>query len=191
MVLRQTPVRSPVDKTQRSHPVIGNATYMPTDLLDGMLRLSVTTSGDYDIVLAFEQTRACARMPPIRENPIMRRWSIGLFGSMCLLFFILLFYGNASAQPPSDYAATTEQSCSFGMDKGDPSHHCEVPFPKDCKVAHFPGSTKPWASISKAGKTFCRFDTKASDWKTKIMGSCSRCESIRCSAQFSVRFDCS
>ena len=121
----------------------------------------------------------------------MNRWSVGLSGSISLLFVILLPQGNASAQPPSDYAATTEQSCSFGMDKGDPSHRCEVPFPKDCKVAHFPATTKPWASISKAGKTFCRFDAKASDWKTKIVGSCSRCESIRCSAQFSVRFDCS
>ena len=113
-----------------------------------------------------------------------------LFSVLCL-FSLFLCRDNAFAQPPSDYAATTEQSCSFGMDKGDPSHRCEVPVPKDCKVVHFPGSTKPWANISKAGKTFCRFDPKASDWKSKIVGSCSRCDSIRCSAQFIVRFDCS
>jgi hypothetical protein len=121
----------------------------------------------------------------------MKRSSASVLSIMGFLFVMLLCGDNAAAQPLNDYAATTEQSCSFGMDKGDPSHRCEVPFPKDCKVVHFPGTTKPWASISKAGKTFCRFDTKASDWKSKIVGSCSRCDSIRCSAQFIVRFDCS
>ena len=121
----------------------------------------------------------------------MTRLPACLPGFLCLLFFVLVYEGDVSAQPMNDYAVTTEQSCSFGMDKGDPSHRCEVPFPKDCKVVHFPGTTKPWANISKAGKTFCRFDAKASDWKSKIVGSCSRCDSIRCSAQFIVRFDCS
>jgi hypothetical protein len=157
-------------------------------------------SGDDDRLLAFEQ-RALAfgrrplcgryvRMPQIGAFT-MKQWSARLLGVLCLLFFIFGWWDDVAAQPSSEYSATTEQSCSFGMDKGDPSHRCEVPFPKDCKVAHFPGTTKPWANISKAGKTFCRFDTKASDWKSKILGSCSRCESIRCSAQFIVRFDCS
>jgi hypothetical protein len=121
----------------------------------------------------------------------VQRSSAHILGMIALFLLIFFWQRPASAQPPSDYAATTEQSCSFGMDKGDPSHRCEVPFPKDCKVVHFPGTTKPWANVSKAGKTFCRFDPKASDWKNKIVGSCSRCESIRCSAQFIVRFDCS
>ena len=47
------------------------------------------------------------------------------------------------------------------------------------------------ATISKGGKTFCRFDDKATDWKTKITGSCSRCKSDHCTGQFMVRFDCS
>lgn len=122
----------------------------------------------------------------------MGPWREYLSASICALLFLLLGEGGTvSAQPLNDYAATTEQSCSFGMDKGEPTHRCEVPFPKDCKVVHFPGTKKPWTNISKAGKTFCQFDTKASDWKTKIVGSCSRCDSIRCSAQFIVRFDCS
>ncbi|HET6675717.1 MAG TPA: hypothetical protein VFG71_10275 [Nitrospiraceae bacterium] len=121
----------------------------------------------------------------------MKRWSIYLSGLCYALLFLLVGEGTVSAQPLNDYAATTEQSCSFGMDKGEPSQRCEVPFPKDCKVVHFPGTKKPWTNISKAGKTFCQFDPKASNWKTKIVGSCSRCDSIRCSAQFFVRFDCS
>lgn len=121
----------------------------------------------------------------------MTRWSscfAALASGLCLL---LWRPGDAAAQPLNDYAATTEQSCSFGMDKGEPAQRCEVPIPRDCKVVNFPGTKKPWSSISKAGKTVCRFDTKASDWKTRIVGSCSRCDSIRCSAQFIVRFDCS
>ena len=117
-----------------------------------------------------------------------RMWSIVL-GS--LPFLMAANGGLANAQPANDFAATTEQSCSFGMAQGEPAQRCEVPFPKGCVVVNFPGTTKPWTTVSKAGKTFCRFDPKASDWKTKITGACGRCESIRCSAQFIVRFDCS
>jgi hypothetical protein len=89
-----------------------------------------------------------------------------------------------------DFSATTEQSCSFGMAKGEASHQCQVPIPGGCLVAHVPGTDKPWTTISKGGKTFCRFDEKATDWKTKITGTCSRCSSGHCSVQFIVRFDC-
>jgi hypothetical protein len=142
-------------------------------------------------VLAFEQPRGRARISHNQEDVLMMRWPICLSGFLWLLLLLPLCRDRAFAQPLNDYPATTEQSCSFGMDKGEPSNRCEVPFPKGCKVVQFPGTTKPWVSISKAGKIFCRFDPKASDWKTKIVGSCSRCDSIRCSAQFSVRFDCS
>lgn len=77
------------------------------------------------------------------------------------------------------------------MAKGDGAQTCTVPIPVGCVVANFPGSTKPWTTISKGGKTFCRFDEKQTDWKTKITGACERCNSGQCSAQFSVRFDCS
>jgi hypothetical protein len=98
---------------------------------------------------------------------------------------------TAQAQSLSESTATTEQSCSFGMAKGEASQNCHVPFPTGCLVANVPGTDKPWTTISKGGKTFCRFDDKATDWKTKITGSCSRCKSDHCSVQFIVRFDCS
>lgn len=97
---------------------------------------------------------------------------------------------DAAAQMPSDFPATTEQSCSFGMAKGEPSHQCQVPVPSGCLVANAPGTNKPWTTVSKGGKTFCRFDEKQTDWKTKITGTCGRCSSGHCSVQFIVRFDC-
>lgn len=96
----------------------------------------------------------------------------------------------ATAQSPSDFSATTEQSCSFGMAKGESSQHCQVPIPAGCLVAHIPGTTRPWTTISKGGKMACQFDEKHTDWKTKITGTCGRCSTGHCSAQFIVRFDC-
>jgi hypothetical protein len=122
---------------------------------------------------------------------MMMRWGICSVMLGSLPFLLAGNVGLAIAQPADDYSATTEHSCSFGMAQGEPGQRCEVPFPRGCVVVNFPGTTKPWISVSKAGRTFCRFDTKASDWKTKITGACNRCESIRCSAQFIVRFDCS
>ena len=97
----------------------------------------------------------------------------------------------AQAQSPDDIQATTEHACSFGMGKNEPSQTCHVPVPQGCRVAMLPGSTKPWTTISKGGKTLCRFDEKRSDWKTTITGTCGRCQSDHCSAKFSVRYDCS
>ena len=95
------------------------------------------------------------------------------------------------AQPMDDPGATTELSCSFGMAKGEASRSCQVPFPAGCIVAHIPNTTKPWASVSKGGKTICRFNEKETNWKTRITGTCGRCTSPQCSVQFHVRFDCS
>jgi hypothetical protein len=112
-------------------------------------------------------------------------------------FLLLIFIGlwghleTAHAQGMDDSHATTEQSCSFGMAKGEAAQSCHVPFPTGCLVTHIPGTDMPWTTISKGGKTLCRFDGTATDWKTKITGSCSRCKSDHCSVQFIVRFDCS
>jgi hypothetical protein len=117
----------------------------------------------------------------------MKRW----------FFLLVMFIGlwglleETPAQPMDDSQATTEQSCSFGMAKGETSQSCHVPFPTGCTVAGVPGTDKPWTTISKGGNTFCRFDEKTTDWRTKIIGSCTRCKSDHCSAQFVVRFDCS
>ena len=118
---------------------------------------------------------------------VMTRWS----------FLLLILIGLsglsevAHAQPMDDSRATTEQSCSFGMAKGEGSQSCLVHFPTGCLVANIPGTNRPWTTISKGGKTSCRFDDRATDWKTKITGSCDRCKSDHCSVQFIVRFDCS
>ena len=108
--------------------------------------------------------------------------------SACWLFACPL--PDAAAQVPSEFPATTEQACSFGMAKGEPGHACQVPIPAGCLVAHAPGTNKPWTTISKGGKTSCRFDEKQTDWKTKITGTCGRCGTAQCSVQFIVRFDC-
>lgn len=97
---------------------------------------------------------------------------------------------TGQAQAPTDSAATTEQSCSFGMAKGDPAHQCQVPIPTGCIIAKFPGTDKPWTTVSKAGRTFCTFDKKGTDWKTRITGQCTRCDSSHCTGQFMVRFEC-
>lgn len=98
---------------------------------------------------------------------------------------------EAGAQEPEGSRATTELSCSFSMEKGETAQPCHVPFPQGCVVAHIPGTTQPWTTISKGGRLQCRFDETKTDWKAKIVGTCGRCQSVRCSAQFSVRFDCS
>ena len=117
----------------------------------------------------------------------MTGWSflvLMLVGLFCLA-------GAAHAQPMDDSHPTTERSCSFGMAKREGSQSCLVPFPIGCLVAHIPGTNKPWTTISKGGKTSCRFDDRATDWKIKITGSCEQCKSDHCSVQFIVRFDCS
>jgi hypothetical protein len=113
-----------------------------------------------------------------------------LVGGLCIFWLVGLPPADAGAQMPSEFPATTEQACSFGMAKGEPSHTCQVPIPAGCLVAHAPGTSKPWTTISKGGKTMCRFDEKQTDWKTKIIGTCGRCTTAQCSVQFIVRFDC-
>lgn len=113
-----------------------------------------------------------------------------MFGAALVLGLLGCALPDASAQMPSEFPATTEQACSFGMAKGEPSHTCQVPIPAGCLVAHAPGTSKPWTTISKGGKTSCRFDEKQTDWKTKITGTCGRCTTAQCSVQFIVRFDC-
>jgi hypothetical protein len=119
----------------------------------------------------------------------IRRMAFGLF----ILLLLVLFAPSlgTKAQETEDSGATTELSCSFSMEKGDTGRRCYVPFPQGCLVASIPGTKQPWTTISKGGRLNCRFDEMGTDWKTKIAGACDRCRSIRCSAHFSVRFDCS
>lgn len=118
---------------------------------------------------------------------LIRIMSVTLF-ALPIAFGVMTF--EAQAQAPPDSAATTEHSCSFGMAKGDPAHQCQVPIPPGCVIAKFPGTDKPWTTVSKAGRTFCAFDKKGTDWKTSITGQCTRCDSSHCTGQFMVRFEC-
>lgn len=118
----------------------------------------------------------------------MRRMAFGLF---VLLLMLLVPSLDTKAQELEDSGATTELSCSFSMEKGETGRPCYVPFPQGCRVASIPGTKQPWTTISKGGRLNCRFDKTVTDWKTNIVGTCERCRSVRCSAHFSVRFDCS
>jgi hypothetical protein len=117
-------------------------------------------------------------------------WGPGI-GLFALFGLLVCRPSDTDAQDLYNFSATTEQSCSFGMDKGEPSQQCKVPIPSGCLVAKIPGGNKPWTTVSKGGNTVCRFDEKHTDWKTKITGTCGRCTSGHCSVQFIVRFDCS
>jgi hypothetical protein len=97
----------------------------------------------------------------------------------------------AAAQPLGDAHATTESSCNFGMAKNQAKGSCDVPILAGCVVAHFPGTNRPWSNVSKGGATSCRFDEKATDWKTHITGTCGTCKTPQCTARFGVMFDCS
>lgn len=98
---------------------------------------------------------------------------------------ILLMNGMVAHAEPR-----TESICNLGMVKGEQGRTCEVPIPSGCKVANFPGYDDPWVDISKGGKTSCAIDEKRTDWKSKIVGSCSACGTDNCSARFSVMFTC-
>jgi hypothetical protein len=107
------------------------------------------------------------------------------------LLFGVFASDPAAAQMPEDTHVTTERYCSFMMAKDEKKQQCEVPIVQGCVVATFPGTTKPWTTISRGGRTTCHFDPKATDWKTRIVGACTKCTSLQCSASFHVKLDCS
>ncbi|MFO0774298.1 MAG: hypothetical protein U0172_06510 [Nitrospiraceae bacterium] len=114
---------------------------------------------------------------------------------LCIVFLgLLLPWGldasPALAQAPEDSHVTTERFCSFMMAKGEASQECEVPMLKGCKVALFPATTTPWTTINRGGRTTCHFDPKRTDWRTRIIGACGKCETEQCSASFHVKLDC-
>ena len=84
----------------------------------------------------------------------------------------------------------TESNCTIGMAKGDKHAECKVPILDGCTVAQFPGYDEPWAEASKGGATSCQFDTKKTDWKTSIVGTCQACKTEQCTGRFTVMFNC-
>lgn len=121
----------------------------------------------------------------------MRFWLL-LVVIIPLTFLHQPSFAQAAPVPGLDESgATTEYKCNFGMGQGEAKQSCTIPIPDGCRVVHLPGTPKPWVSMSKAGNTQCKFDEKASDWKTRVVGTCSRCKTGHCSALFTVRADCS
>jgi len=103
-----------------------------------------------------------------------------------------LMYGTVLGHPSSSFAAPqTEAMCTIGMVKGENGRTCEVAIPDGCTTAKVPGYDQPWADISKGGATKCQFDKQKTDWTTTIIGFCGPCTTDNCSAQFSVKFNCS
>jgi len=85
----------------------------------------------------------------------------------------------------------TSSSCQIGnIKKGVGGRQCEVPIPQSCKVAINAATNTHWTDIEKSGGLSCRFDSKLTDWKTRITGACGACQARQCSAKFTVYFDC-
>ena len=85
----------------------------------------------------------------------------------------------------------TSSSCQIGaIKKGATGAQCDVPIPPACTVATNAATKAHWSDIQKSGGISCRFDPKKTDWKTRIAGSCGRCEARQCTAKFTVYFDC-
>jgi hypothetical protein len=127
-------------------------------------------------------TMSCIRTALSRRCPLTVLCIAAVLG--------LALFGFALAQPLGETAPTTELTCNFGMAKGQGSHSCVIAVPAGCVVANFPGSNKPWSNISKGGLTTCRFDEAATDWKTRVTGTCGRCKTVQCSARFSIMVQC-
>ena len=85
----------------------------------------------------------------------------------------------------------TSTSCQIGaIKKGATGAQCDVPIPPACKVATNASTKTRWTDVEKSGGISCRFDPKKTDWKTRIAGSCGKCEARQCTAKFTVYFDC-
>ena len=80
-----------------------------------------------------------------------RRASFFLGGTV-VFSLLALPLPNANAQVPSEFPATTEQACSFGMAKGEPSHACQVPFPPAALSPMRPARTNPGRPFPKGAR---------------------------------------
>ena len=111
----------------------------------------------------------------------------------CLSLGLLLLIGIGplfDSARAAESQSRTESNCTIGMVKDDKEAQCHVPILKGCTVAQFPGYDEPWAEASKGGATSCQFDTKQTDWKTAIVGTCEACKTEQCTGRFTVMFNC-
>lgn len=113
-------------------------------------------------------------------------------GLLAVGFFFALSSSSVESQTPGLGRDTqTSGSCQIGaIKKGASGRQCDVAIPPSCKVATNTTTKQHWADIQKAGQISCRFDKNLTDWKTRITGSCGRCETRQCTAKFTVYFDC-
>lgn len=132
------------------------------------------------------------------SNSVNRRTSFfhqtGLWLSawivMALLFSPNGLLGMSGDVQAAESLSRTESNCTVGMAKGETQAECQVPIPKGCTVAQFPGYPEPWADISKGGGTSCAFDQKRTDWEKSIVGTCQNCKTEQCTGRFIVMFNC-
>ena len=107
-----------------------------------------------------------------------------------LVLFAIGATVSADAQPLGRDTQTSS-SCQIGtIKKGTSGKQCDVPIPQSCKVAINAATNTHWADIEKSGGISCHFDSKLTDWKTRITGTCGTCHARQCSAKFTVYFDC-
>jgi len=118
---------------------------------------------------------------------------LSLSSLFCLSLGLLLLMGIGplfDSARAAESQSRTESNCTIGMVKDDKEAQCHVPILKGCTVAQFPGYDEPWAEASKGGATSCQFDTKKTDWKTAIVGTCEACKTEQCTGRFTVMFNC-
>ena len=112
-------------------------------------------------------------------------------------FLISIFFGSVITTAVQVDAqglgrdTQTSSSCQIGaIKKNATGKQCDVAIPASCKVATNVTTKTHWVDIEKSGGISCRFDPKLTDWKTRITGSCGKCEARQCTAKFTVYFDC-
>src|SRR5256712_14119707 len=97
---------------------------------------------------------------------------------------------SADAQPLGRDTQTSS-SCQIGsIKKGASGKQCDVPIPQSCKAAINTATNTHWADIEKSGGISCRFDSKLTDWKTRITGPCGAGQAPQCSAKSTAYFGC-
>lgn len=128
----------------------------------------------------------CHNISPMKTSGISR-FLFGLFLGFLLMNGTWTIVDHAGA---AESQSRTESNCTIGMAKGGKKAECHVPILNGCTVAQFPGYDEPWAEATKGGATSCQFDTKKTDWKTSIVGTCEACKTEQCTGRFTVMFNC-
>ena len=112
----------------------------------------------------------------------------------CFLFVFFVSVITAAVQADAQGLGRdtqTSSSCQIGaIKKNATGKQCDVAIPASCKVATNVTTKTHWVDIEKSAGISCRFDPKLTDWKTRVTGSCGKCEARQCTAKFTVYFDC-